>query len=55
VIDIHTTALKQKVRGAPAPKAQAYAGEARMTLLEVMGHLAGHYRSYAYGSAYSAK
>lgn len=52
VVDIHTAALKQKVQGATLPKTQAYVEEARLMLLETMGHLAGCYRSYSYGNAF---
>jgi response regulator RpfG family c-di-GMP phosphodiesterase len=51
VIDIHTAALKHKVQGATSAKTQAYTEEARLMLLEMMGHLAGYYRTYSYGSA----
>ena len=41
---MHSAALKQKVRGAPPAKAQAYVEEGRLMLLELMGHLASYYR-----------
>lgn len=49
VIEIHTTALRQKTEGASAGKAQAYIEEARLTVLELMGYLVSFYRNYSLG------
>jgi DNA-binding response OmpR family regulator len=46
VIEIHSTALKRKVTDAPLLKTQAYMEEGRITVLELMGNLATHYRLY---------
>jgi PAS domain S-box-containing protein len=50
VVDIHTTALKEKTKDAPSEKRIAYAGEGRIMVLEFMGYLASFYRNRA-GSA----
>ena len=44
VVEVLSTALKGKVKGAPPAKAQAYVEEGRLMLLELMGHLASYYR-----------
>lgn len=48
-VEIHTEALKKKCSGAAPRKAQAYAEEARMMVLELIGNLASNYRSYSFG------
>jgi len=45
VVELHTAALKQRIAGVPPLKAQAYIDEARVMVLEVMGHLVAYYRS----------
>jgi PAS domain S-box-containing protein len=52
VVEIHMTALKQKVSGLNALKAQAYADEGRLIVLELMGYLASYYRNRCTGSAH---
>ncbi|HDP80042.1 MAG TPA: hypothetical protein ENN21_04275 [Spirochaetes bacterium] len=49
VVDIHAKALKIKSTDAPPKKAQAYAVEGRIVVLELMGFLAAHYRNYSAG------
>ncbi len=49
VVDIHGRALKIKCNDAPPRKAQAYAVEGRIVVLELMGFLAAHYRNYSAG------
>ena len=44
VIDMHTTVLRIKVRGALPQKAGVYAEEGRLMILELMGHLVSYYR-----------
>jgi hypothetical protein len=44
VVRIHTTALKDRTRAASGARAQAYLEEARLMVLELMGHLAAYYR-----------
>ncbi len=51
VVEIHMTALKQKVDGLNALKAQAYADEGRLIVLELMGYLASYYRTRCTGPA----
>jgi DNA-binding response OmpR family regulator len=46
VVEIHTTALRQRMETGPAEKSQAYIEEARIAGLELMGHLTGYYRSF---------
>jgi CheY-like chemotaxis protein len=46
VIDVYTAALRSKLQGAPAPKAQAYMQEGRAMALGLMGYLAAYYRGY---------
>lgn len=45
VVRIHTTALKHTTRGIGAAKAQVYLEEARVMVLELMGHLAAYYHA----------
>jgi hypothetical protein len=47
VVEIHSTALKNKVQGVPFQKAQAYIAEGRILVLELMGYLTSYYRSRA--------
>lgn len=46
VVEIHTTALKEKNRDVPYKKAQAYIEEGRLMVLELMGNLVIFYRNY---------
>lgn len=46
VIDIHTSAIKQKISDVPSAKAQAYIEESRIMVLELMGFLVAYYRKY---------
>jgi len=49
VVDIHTTALKEKTRKtATVEKKKVYTGEGWIMVLELMGHLASFYRNHAY-------
>jgi hypothetical protein len=52
VVEIHMTALKQKISGLNALKAQAYADEGRLIVLELMGYLASYYRNRCTGFAH---
>jgi len=52
IVEIHMTALKQKVSGLNALKAQAYADEGRLIVLELMGYLASYYRNRCTGPAH---
>ncbi len=49
VVEIHTTALKMKASGVYSPKAQAYADEGRLLVLELMGYLTSYYRNHLTG------
>ena len=49
VVEIHATALKSKTREATQAKAQAYAEEGRLMVLELMGYLVSFYRNYSSG------
>ena len=51
VVEIHSTALKTKSKGAASQKAQAYTEEGRLLVLELMGYLASYYRNYASGAS----
>ncbi|HVU22680.1 MAG TPA: response regulator [Opitutus sp.] len=46
VVEIHTTALKKRLRDVPPPKARAFLEEGRIAVLELMGHLTSYYRSF---------
>ncbi len=50
VVQIHITALKNKGRGIPLPKAQAYAEEGRLLIVELMGYLTSYYRKHSLGA-----
>ena len=51
VVDIHTTALKEKTRKiATADKKKAYTGEGWIMVLELMGHLVSFYRNRTQGA-----
>jgi len=52
VIDIYVAALKSVSENAPSKKAQAYAEEGRLLVLELMGNLVSFYRKYYSGSSY---
>ncbi len=45
VVEIHTTALKEKIKGAASQKVQAYIEEGRLMVLELMGYLVSYYRT----------
>jgi PAS domain S-box-containing protein len=47
VVEIHSTALKGKSGETSHTRAQAYAEEGRIMVLELMGHLVSYYRTYA--------
>jgi DNA-binding response OmpR family regulator len=49
-IEIHTAALQRRLRGVTMQKAQVYAEEGRMLVLELMGHLVTFYRNYFLGT-----
>ncbi len=44
VVDVHTGALKGKLTGVLPARGQAYIEEARVLVLELMGHLVSYYR-----------
>ena len=46
VIELHKLAIGQLGEVLPAPRVKALIDEARLVLLELMGHLALHYRQY---------
>lgn len=46
VIEIHLDALKSATRGLPAAKSQAFLEESRLLILDLMGKMAGFYRSF---------
>lgn len=46
VIEIYTQAVKAQINKAPRPSAQALMEEARIIVLELMGHLVSYYRNY---------
>lgn len=47
VVEIHSTVLKRKTAEAAHAKAQAYAEEGRLMVLELMGYLVSYYRNYS--------
>lgn len=49
VIEIHTNTLKEKNRNVNLAKSQAYVGEGRLMVLELMGYLTSFYRKYYVG------
>ena len=49
VVEIHSTTLKRKSSQATPQKAQAYAEEGRLLVLELMGCLASYYRNFSTG------
>lgn len=49
VIDIYVRALKAISQGVPPKKAQAYAEESRLLVLELMGNMVSFYRKYFAG------
>lgn len=51
VVDIHTTALKEKIRTTPVEKKKAYIEEGWLLVLELMGDLASFYRNRSYSAA----
>jgi PAS domain S-box-containing protein len=54
VVEIHSAALKGKVKGVAPQKAQAYAEEGRLMVLELMGYLVSCYRDYSMGAREAA-
>ena len=52
IVEIHSSALKQKNQGVPPLRAQAYIEEGRILLLKLMGNLVMYYRNY-YVDTYS--
>ena len=46
VVEIHTTALKEKSSEAATQKVQGYIEEGRLMVLELMGYLVSYYRNY---------
>jgi len=53
VVDIHTTALKEKTRKtSTVEKKKAYTGEGWVMVLELMGHLVSFYRNRAQGAGF---
>lgn len=52
VVEVHVAALKEKTGSAVNhARAQAYIEEARVMVLQLMGHLVSHYRTYSVGTA----
>lgn len=51
VMDVHNETLRRKRSGAAFEKGPVYVEEGRFLVLELMGHLANHYRKYAFGAA----
>jgi CheY-like chemotaxis protein len=49
IIDIHTLALRTKNQNVTIAKSQAYVGEGRLMVLELMGYLTSYYRKYYIG------
>ena len=49
VVQIHSTALKRRRSQATPQKAQAYAEEGRLMVLELMGCLTAYYRTFSIG------
>lgn len=49
VIDLHSAALKHLLANADAGRGPAYADEARLTVVELMGYLATYYRASSNG------
>ncbi len=49
VVEIYSSALKSKTSGATSQRAQVYAEEGRLMVLQVMGYLASFYRTYSLG------
>jgi len=50
VVEIHSSALRKKGSETSHARAQAYAEEGRMMVLQLMGHLASYYRTYYPGA-----
>jgi len=50
IIEIHGLALREKNRIVNPAKAEAYVAEGRVMLLELMGHMVSHYRTYSAGA-----
>ena len=50
VVEIHSTALRTKIKGINAVKARAYAEEGHLIALELMGYLTSYYRNHSLGN-----
>ena len=50
VVEIHSSALRKKASETSYARAQAYAEEGRMMMLQLMGHLVSYYRTYYPGT-----
>lgn len=55
VIELHTTTLKNKDENAPLLRAQAYAREGHLMILELMGYLVSFYRNHVPGAPRSTE
>jgi DNA-binding response OmpR family regulator len=51
VVEIHSSALRNKTEAVNQARSQAYIEEGRIMVLQLMGHLLSHYRTYAMGAA----
>ena len=49
MVDLHVTALRNRLTQASAEERAAVAEEARLLVLELMGHVVTYYRSYTLG------
>lgn len=49
VMDLHTTAMAQRLDLVSLEEAEAYVAEGRLLVLQLMGHLVTYYRAYAVG------
>lgn len=52
VVDVHTQAIRPRVRNASVLRMQAYVEEGRLLVLELMGYLVSYYRTFALGGAH---
>lgn len=55
VIDVHKMAIAQRLEGVSMGRARAAIEEARMLLLQLMGHLASFYRNLSWGVSASGR
>jgi len=51
VVEIHTSTLRKKTGAVNQARAQVYIEEGRIMVLQLMGHLVSHYRTYSMGAA----